>query len=83
MWAKSLPTSGSGGEALAVGYRGSPTAGAMEILIGFAAIVLGIMSLLITGTWVLVLVGFIAVGAALLLASATFNGAVMRLFTAA
>jgi hypothetical protein len=55
----------------------------MEILIGLAAIVLGILSLLITGTWILVLVGFIAVGAALLLASTTFNGAVMRLFTAA
>jgi hypothetical protein len=54
----------------------------MEILIGLAAIVLGILSLLITGTWVLVLVGFIAVGAALLMASATFSGAVMRLFTA-
>jgi hypothetical protein len=82
MRATTLPTSGSGGEALAVGYRGSPTAGAMEILIGLAAIVLGILSLLITGTWVLVLVGFIAVGAALLLASATSSGAVMRLFTA-
>jgi hypothetical protein len=83
MEAKTLPTSGSGGKARAVAYRGSPAAGGMEILIGLAAIVLGILSLLITGTWVLVLVGFIAVGAALLLASAMFNGAVMRLFTAA
>jgi hypothetical protein len=53
----------------------------MEILIGFAAIVLGILALL-SGTWVLLLVGFLAMGAALLLASATFNGAVIRLFTA-
>jgi hypothetical protein len=35
-----------------------------------------------TEAWVLVLVGFLAVGAALLLVSATFSGAVMRLFTA-
>jgi hypothetical protein len=83
MRAKTLPTSDSGSEVLAVTYRGSPAAGGMEILIGLAAIVLGILSLLMTGAWVLVLVGFIAVGAALLLASATFNGAVMRLFTAA
>jgi hypothetical protein len=80
---KPLRTAAAGSQAMAVAYQGSPAAGAMEILIGLAAIVLGILSLLLTGTWVLVLVGFIAVGAALLLASATFNGAVMRLFTAA
>lgn len=80
---RTLPTTGSGTEARAVIYQSSPAAGGMEILIGIAAIVLGILSLLMTGTWVLVLVGFIAVGAALLLASATFNGAVMRLFTTA
>jgi len=83
MRATTLPASASGSEALGVTYQGSPAAGGMEILIGLAAIVLGILSMLMTGTWVLVLVGFIAVGAALLLASATFNGAVMRLFTAA
>ena len=83
MRARTLPTTGSGTEARTVIYQGSPAAGGMEILIGIAAIVLGILSLLMTGTWVLVLVGFIAVGAALLLASATFNGAVMRLVTAA
>jgi hypothetical protein len=81
MRAKTLPAIGT--EAVAVTYQGSPAASGMEILIGLAAIVLGILSLLMAGTWVLVLVGFIAVGAALLLASATFNGAVMRLFTAA
>jgi len=66
---------------MSVTYQGSPAASGMEILIGLAAIVLGILALL-TGTWVLLLVGFLAVGAALLSASATFNGAVMRLFTA-
>jgi hypothetical protein len=80
---RALPTSAAGSEAMAVTYQGSAAASGMEILIGLAAIVLGILSLLMTGTWVLVLVGFLAVGAALLLASATFNGAVMRLFTAA
>ena len=74
-------SSSSGSEAMSVTYQGSPAASGMEILIGLAAIVLGILALL-TGTWVLLLVGFLAVGAALLSASATFNGAVMRLFTA-
>jgi hypothetical protein len=83
MRAKTLPATLAGSETMAVTYQGSPAASGMEILIGLAAIVLGIVSLLMAGTWVLVLVGFIAVGAALLLASATFNGAVMRLFTAA
>ena len=54
----------------------------MEILVGIAAIVLGILSLIVTGTWVLVLlVGFIAVGAALLMVGAAFSGAILRLFT--
>ena len=52
----------------------------MEILIGIAAIVLGILSLVFVGSWVLALVGFIAVGAALLMVSATFGGTMMRLF---
>jgi hypothetical protein len=80
---RTLAMSGSGSEAMSVTYQGSAAAGGMEILIGLAAIVLGILSLLTTGTWVLVLVGFIAVGAAMLLVSATFSGAVMRLFTSA
>jgi nucleoside permease NupC len=66
-----------------VSYQGSAATGGMEILVGMAAIVLGILSLIFMGSWVLVLVGFIAVGAALLLVSATFSGTVMRLFTAA
>jgi hypothetical protein len=80
---RTLSVSGPGSEAAVVRYQGSPAAGGMEILIGLAAVVLGILSLLMTGAWVLVLVGFIAVGAAMLLVSATFSGAVMRLFTVA
>jgi hypothetical protein len=38
----------------------------MEILVGIAAIVLGILSLIFVKSGVLVLVGFLAVGAALL-----------------
>ena len=49
-------------------------------MVGFAAIVLGILSLVLVSTWVLILVGFIAVGAALLMVSASFSGAVGRLF---
>jgi hypothetical protein len=52
-----------------------------EVLIGIAAIVLGILSLVLGTTSVLTLVGFIAVGAALLLVSASFAAAVMRWFT--
>jgi hypothetical protein len=52
----------------------------LEVMIGFAAIVLGILSLVLASTSVLILVGFIAVGAALLMVSASFSGAVARLF---
>jgi hypothetical protein len=80
---RTLLVSGPGTEATSVTYhQSSASASGMEILIGLAAIVLGILSLLMTGAWVLVAVGFIAVGAAMLLVSATFSGAVMRLFTA-
>jgi hypothetical protein len=79
---RTLSVSGPGSETAVVTYHGSPAAGGMEILIGLAAIVLGILALLTTAGWVLLLVGFIAVGAAMLLVSATFSGAVMRLFTA-
>jgi hypothetical protein len=50
----------------------------MEILIGFAAVVLGILSLVLAAAWVLMLVGFIALGVALLLVSATFSAALLR-----
>ena len=72
----------SGAQVQIVSYQGSAAAGGMELLVGLAAIVLGILSLIFMSSWVLVLVGFIAVGAALLMVSATFSGAVMRLFTA-
>jgi hypothetical protein len=70
-----------GGQTQAVSYQGSAAASGMEILIGIAAIVLGILSLVFVGWWVLALVGFIAVGTALLMVSATFSSTVMRLFT--
>jgi hypothetical protein len=70
------------GEVVSVSYNGSPASRGLQILIGIAAIVLGILSLIFMASWVLVLVGMLAVGAALLMISATFSGAVMRLFTA-
>jgi hypothetical protein len=72
-----------GGQTQTLSYQGSAAARGMEILIGLAAIVLGILSLILATSWVLVLVGFIAVGAALLMVSATFSGTVIRLFSAA
>lgn len=71
------------GQVQIVAYQGSAAAGGMEIMVGIAAIVLGILSLIFMTSWVLVLVGFIAVGVALLMVSATFSGAVTRMFTAA
>jgi hypothetical protein len=79
---KALPMAAPGVEARVLAYQGSAAASGMEILIGIAAIVLGILSLIFMSSWVLVLVGFIAVGAALLLVSATFSGSVLRLFSA-
>jgi hypothetical protein len=52
----------------------------LEVMVGFVAIVLGILSLVLVSTSALILVGFIAVGAALLMVSASFSGAVARLF---
>jgi hypothetical protein len=71
------------GQVQVVSYQGSAAVGGMEIMVGIAAIVLGILSLIFMTSWVLVLVGFIAVGAALLMVSTTFSGAVARMFTAA
>ena len=70
------------GEGLSVPYNAPAASRGLQILIGVAAIVLGILSLIFMTTWVLVLVGMLAVGAALLMISATFSGAVIRLFTA-
>ena len=65
-----------------VTYSGPLMASDAEVLIGFAAIVLGILSLVLApASSILVLVGFLTVGAALLLMSASFAGAVLRLFT--
>jgi hypothetical protein len=74
-----VATPGAGQPQL-VFHQGSVAAGGMEILIGLSAIILGILSLIFMTSWVLVLIGYIAVGAALLLASASFSGAVLRLF---
>ncbi|MGH7031679.1 MAG: hypothetical protein ACREEZ_14780 [Stellaceae bacterium] len=79
---RNLPMATPGNEPRIVSFQGSAAAGGMEVLIGIAAIVLGILSLILVGSGVLVLVGLLAVGAALLLVSATFSGAVMRMFTA-
>ncbi len=42
----------------------------LEILVGFAAVILGILALLFESSGILVLVGFIAMGAALVMVSA-------------
>ncbi|HTV43874.1 MAG TPA: hypothetical protein VMF05_01035 [Stellaceae bacterium] len=79
---RNLPITAAATETRVVSFQGSPAAGGMEILIGIAAIVLGILALILAHAAVLLLVGLLAVGAALLLVSATFSGAVMRIFTA-
>ena len=66
-----------------VGYQSSAAMSGVEILIGFAAVILGILTLVMQANWVLVLSGFIAVGVCLLLVSASFGSAAIRLFTAA
>lgn len=71
------------GAPVQVSHQGSAAMSGIEILVGFAAAILGILSLVFESSWVLVLVGFIAVGAALLIVSATFSAAVVRLFTPA
>ena len=76
---RTLSVSGPGAEPRIVSHQGSPAASGMEILIGLAAIVLGILSLIIAPSGVLVLVGFLTVGAALLVVSASFSGAALRL----
>jgi hypothetical protein len=76
---RTLLVSGPGAEPRIVSHQGSPAASGMEILIGLAAIVLGILSLIMASTVVLVLVGFLTVGAALLVVSASLSGAALRL----
>ena len=63
-----------------VTYQTSPAISGLEALAGLAAIILGILSVIMTPFGVPVLVGFLAVGAALLVVSASFAGAALRLF---
>lgn len=80
---KYAPIVTPGGQTQLIPTQGAAATGGMEVMVGIAAIVLGILSLIFMTSWVLVLVGFIAVGAALLMVSATFSGAITRLFAAA
>jgi hypothetical protein len=59
------------GTQMQVTYQNSAALSAFELLIGFAAVILGILALIFATSGVLVLVGFIAVGAALLIVSAS------------
>jgi hypothetical protein len=71
----------SAGQNPVMSGQGLAAVSGMELMVGVAAIVLGILSLiLMPSSWILVLVGFIAAGVALLMVSATFDGTVMRLF---
>ena len=78
---RTMPVASSGAEPRIVSYQASPAASGLEILTGVAAIVLGILSVVMAPSEVLLLVGFLVVGAALLMVSASFAGAAMRLFT--
>jgi hypothetical protein len=71
------------GGADSVRSPGAFAPGGMEMLVGLAAIVLGILSTLMVGSSVLVLVGFLAVGAAMLLVSASLSDVVLQLFRSA
>jgi hypothetical protein len=64
----------------AVPLPGSAATGSVEVLMGIAAMVLGILALVLADKAVLLLVGFITVGAAMLIVSATFGAALMRVF---
>ena len=66
-----------------VSYRDRAVMAGLEIMVGFAALILGVLSLISETSWVLTLVGFIAVGAAMLMVSAMFAATVVRLFTPA
>jgi len=80
---RTLQVTRSGTETQMVAYRNSPAAGGIEILTGLAAVVLGILSVIMAPSWVLLLVGFLVVGAALLMVSASFAGAALRVFASA
>jgi len=80
---RTLQVTRSGTETQMVAYRNSPAAGGIEILTGLAAVVLGILSVIMAPSWVLLLVGFLVVGAALMMVSASFAGAALRVFASA
>jgi hypothetical protein len=80
---RTTTTMTASGTPVQVTYQGSAAMSGLEILVGFAAVILGILSLTFETSWVLTLVGFIAVGATMLMVSATFSGAVVRLFSPA
>jgi hypothetical protein len=80
---RSFTTETATGQKQVVAYHSSAAASGMETLIGLGGLILGILSLITTASAILLLVGFIAIGAVLLLVSATFGAAVVRLFTAA
>jgi hypothetical protein len=62
---------------------GSAGASGLEVIAGFAAVILGILAVMLTATtWALALVALLVVGAALLVVSASFATAVSRLFMA-
>lgn len=67
----------------AISHEASAASSGVQILIGLAAVVLGILALVSAETAVLTLVGLLAVGAALLLASATVSGAMLSMFATA
>ncbi|HTW51941.1 MAG TPA: hypothetical protein VME45_08620 [Stellaceae bacterium] len=65
-----------------IAMSGSAATGGVELLMGTAAVVLGILALVAGGPHaaILLLVGYIVVGAAMLIVSATFGAALMRVF---
>jgi hypothetical protein len=83
MWPRTRRVASSGTETQILTHRGPPAAAGVEVLVGLAAVVLGILSVIMAPFGVLLLVGFLAVGAALLMVSATFASAAMRLFATA
>jgi hypothetical protein len=80
---RAVSVTSSGTHTQVISHQASSAAAGLQILAGIAAIVLGILSVIMAPFAVLVLVGFLEVGAALLIVSASFAGAAMRLFTTA
>ncbi|HZT89874.1 MAG TPA: hypothetical protein VFA12_18030 [Stellaceae bacterium] len=83
MQARPMPSMTAGGTQVVAYRSGASATGGIEVLVGIAAVVLGILALTIAGVGgVLILVGFIAIGATLLTVGATFSTTVLRMFTA-